>query len=133
MSGRHSRTHGGGETEPVVEPPAPTENAERDEAGHDENDEPARTGDGGAHTPEAGGGAGTGVSREAITTAILNALSNPEVVCRLLAVVSPGGSSGSALSTLAADGNLSLFMHQVRLFSTYWLITQFYCFGTSQF
>ena len=124
MSGCRSRTRGGGEIEPVVEPPTPTENAERDEAGHDEHDEPARTGDGGVHTPEAGeGGTGTGVSQEAVTTAVLSVLSNyPEVVRRLLAVVSSDGGSGSASSTLAADGKLSLFMHQVRLFSTYWLI-----------
>ena len=79
MSRRRSHTRGGGETEPVVEPPAPTENAERDKADHDEHDKPARTGDGGAHTPEAGGGTGTEVSQEAITTAVLNALSNPGV------------------------------------------------------
>ena len=73
----------GGGTEPAVEPPVPTENAVRDEAGHDEHDEPAGTEDGGAHTPEArGGGAGT-------ATAVLNALSTLEVVRRLLAVVSP--------------------------------------------
>ena len=125
MSGRRSRTRGGGpETEPAVEPPAPTENAERDEAGRDEHDEPATTEDGGARTSEAGGGgAGTGVNQEAVTTAVLNALSNPEVVRTLLAVVSPDGGSGSASSTPAADGKLSLFMHQVRLFSTGWLIT----------
>ena len=63
MSGCRSRTRGGGETEPAVKPPAPTENAERDEAGHDKHDEPARMEDRGAHTPEAGGGAGTCVRR----------------------------------------------------------------------
>ena len=62
------------------------------------------------------------MSQEAVTTTVLNALSNPEVVCTLLAVVSPDGGSGSASSTPAADGKLSLFMHQVRLFSTCWLI-----------
>ena len=120
MSGRRSRTCGGGETEPVVELPAPTENAEREEAGHDEHDEPARTG---------AGGAGTGVSQEAVTTAVLNALSNLEVVHRLLGVVSADDVSGSVSSTLAADGKLSLLIHQVRLFTTCWLITsEFYFF-----
>ena len=71
-------------------------------------------GDGGAHPPETGGGgAGTGVSQEAVTTTVLNALSNLKVVRRLLAAVSPDGGSGST-STLAADGKLSLFMHQVQ-------------------
>ena len=71
-----------------MEPPAPTENAEWDEAGHHE---PARTEDGGAHTPEAGRGAGTGVIQEAVTTPILNAPSNPEVVCSSTIFLVPVG------------------------------------------
>ena len=84
----------------------------RNEAGHDEHDEPARTEDRGVHTPEAWGrGAGTGVSQEAVTTAVLNFLSNPDAIRRLLAVISPDGGLGSASSTPTADGKLSLFKY----------------------
>lgn len=55
MSGYHSHTPRGAETEPTVEPTR-TENTKSNEAGHDELDKPARKENMGAHTPEAGGG-----------------------------------------------------------------------------
>ena len=44
------------------------------------------------------------LSQEAVTAAVLDALSNPDVICRLCAVVSPDGGSSSDSAMVAADG-----------------------------
>ena len=42
--------------------------------------------------------------QEAVTPAVLEALSNPDVIRRLCAVVSPDGDSSSGSAMVAADG-----------------------------
>ena len=109
MSSRRSRARSGTESEQPSLPPAdppPPENAERDDKGKQHHDDEPPRRDGG---PESNArretGRGTGeVGREVVTAAVLDALSNPDVICRLLAVVSPGGPSGSGSSMAASDG-----------------------------
>ena len=102
MSSRRSRTRGGAETEPVppADPPPP-EDTERD--GDEQDDEPARRDDGTDPNSETGRGAGV-ASQEAVTAAVLDALSNPDVIRRLRTVISPDGGSSSGSVMVAADG-----------------------------
>ena len=112
MSSRHSQTRTGGDAEqpslppadppPLCPPPPPPKDAERDGRGNHHVEEPN---DG--PEPNAGRGAGK-VNQEAVTAAVLNTLSNPEVIRRMLAVVSPEGPAGSASLRTASrtDGEL---------------------------
>ena len=52
---------------------------------------------------ETGRGAGV-ASQEAITAAVVDVLSNPDVICMLCAVVSPNGGSSFSFALVAADG-----------------------------
>ena len=99
MSSYRSLTRVGAETEPVppADPPPP-EDTERN--GYEQDNEPARRDDGTEPNSETGRGAGV-ASQEAITAAVVDALSNPDVIRRLRAVVSPDGSSSAMV---AADG-----------------------------
>ncbi len=45
------------------------------------------------------------MNQEAVTTAVLEALANPEVIRRLLTVVSPGGPAVSASSRAASSSS----------------------------
>ena len=76
MSSRHSQTRGGAETEPVppADPPPP-----EDTDGDKQDDEPARRDNGTNPTLETGRRAGV-ASQEAVTTAVLDTLSNPDVI-----------------------------------------------------
>ena len=89
---------------PLVDPP-PTDDTEG--GGQDDVDD-SRRGDNVSGGPGAlvEAGRGPGVSQELVTAAVLDALSNPDVIRRLVAAVSPGTSDGSGASSsaAAADG-----------------------------
>ena len=124
MSSRRSRTRTGGDTEqaslpptdptPPPPPPPPPEDAEIDGGGNPRDGEPN-------DNPEPDGGRGAGeANQEAVTAAVLNALSNPEVIRRMLAVVSPEGPGGSASSRSASrtDGELVYQAISLDIYST---------------
>ena len=116
MSSRRSRARTEGDPEqsslPPSDPPPPPpplEDPERD-GGNDHRDDELQRNDG----PESATGRSSGdVNQEAVTGAVLEALANPEVVRRLLAVVSPEGPPGAASSsrtTSRSDGKLSVIV-----------------------
>ena len=116
MSSRRSRTRTGGDTEqsslpPADPPPSPPEDTERDGGGNPHIEEPN-----GGPEPDGSRGAGE-ANQEAVTAAVLNALSNPEVIRRMLTIVSPEGPGGSASSRSASrtDGEL-LYKRSVYLY-----------------
>ena len=80
--------------------------AERDGKGEQHHDdEPPRRDSGPESNTRRETGRGTDeVSQEVVTAAILDALSNPDIIRRLLAVVSPGGPSDSDSLTAASGG-----------------------------
>ena len=108
MSSRRSRTRTGGDTEqsslPPTDPPPPLpHDTERDGGGNPHVEEPN-----GGPKPDGSQGAGE-VNQEAATAAVLNALSNVEVMIRrMLTILSLDGPGGSVSSRSASrtDGEL---------------------------
>ena len=87
-------------------PPPPPEDPEGVDGDDHRNDGPPRRDDG----PSDAARGVAEINQEAVTTAVLEALANPEVIRRLLTVVSPEGSAGSASSRTASSssGKLSI-------------------------
>ena len=108
MSSHRSRTHAdrADSEEPSLPPvhPPPTDDEEGE--GQDDVDDPRR-GDGVLGSPGAlvEAGRGPGVSQELVTAAVLDALSNPDDIGRLVAAVSQGSSEGSGASSSVATAD----------------------------
>ena len=108
MSSHHIWACTGGDTEqpslPSTDLPPPPEDAERNGGGDHHVKEPPRN-----DRQESSAGCGANkVNQEAVTAAVLDTLSNPKVIRRMLAVISPEGPTGSASSKTASETDVEL-------------------------